>query len=111
MSLYTQEIKNEPVSLRSYRNLDSVLLLGDLFKASYQNIDEKENGESSVVKKQSVDRSIDQSKGDVVDFNGVQISLTDFIGIAVQFAEKWRIADDEAVNNPVKDGGGAVAIP
>lgn len=106
--LFHLEIKSEQLTVQTFLRLQEIKLSNDHFGAKYQHSIVLPNESELKVRDQPVDRSIEVVKGGLIDFNGVQISLTDFITIGAQFAEMYRAEDD--ATKPIYDGGVIPAI-
>lgn len=106
-ALFLRELKTEPLTVRSFQTLNDIRIRDDHFAASYRDALELPDGSVLLSKDFTVDRSIDSFKDDGIDFNGVNITLTDFILIGARLAEKWRQQDDaQRAADQLRDAGG-----
>lgn len=103
--LFNIETKSETLEVKTSVRLLSIKIGSDNFKADYQHFFVFPDGSEIKKADRPVDRSIDTFKDEGIDYNGTQITLTDFIRIGALLSEKWR-AEDEA--KPVDGGLGGV---
>lgn len=78
------------MTVKSVERLVSLSIAGDHFAAGYRKSMMADNGDELGASAYTVDRSIAERGETVVEWNGIKLTLLDWIALGAQFSEMWR---------------------